>query len=613
MKNKKTFSIFLFCFTALSIFADSGIYVCGYFNRSRETTVPALKESGYTFGIIFNINVEENGDITYEGQTVCKNGVYVLANTSPHFADDLNSLLTGNTSILRLEYCIGGWTNYSYQKITNLVRSEGTGENSILYRNFKALKDAIPAVIAVNNDIEHEYEAETQAQFHVMLYDIGFKTTIAPYMNKQYWDSFVSKVQTARPGAVERNYLQCYGGGAGNNPKDWNISNLPIYGSHDLEANGFPRDEIIEKLTRWKNDAGIVGGFYWNYDTKRNLQAEAEPINEIFGGGEVAYREQRVAMFYPVKDYKAPQTDFSLGTYSASAIAEKGFIPGNLSAIKLKPGVKTTLYTGTDNTGESFVVTQDTPDISVVTGGKEIKSWTVAVNRIDELDGKDFLIKNKQSGYFLKPYSNMPTNGISIRQKENDNTDYMVWTFEAVENGLYKIINKGSRKTLQVSNSDIYEGTKLIQKLYSEDENQHFIVTGNGNSHRLIALNSLKYVGLADNEQNTSGGLIVQRSLSSDLSTDWLLIEPEVNKIENMELEKQYNVYPRIATDKIFIESNQFTSFNVKIADLNGRILIEQTQNSGSISVTVSSLQQGIYLLFVEAENCSIPYKIVKK
>ena len=71
------------------------------------------------------------------------------------------------------------------------MNTRGTGTTSILYKNFKALKDAIPEVIAINNDIEHEYESVTQAQFHIMLYDIGFKTTIITITNYRWHHKFI--------------------------------------------------------------------------------------------------------------------------------------------------------------------------------------------------------------------------------------------------------------------------------------------------------------------------------------------------------------------------------------------------------------------------------------
>ena len=122
-----------------------------------------------------------------------------------------------------VEKCIGGWGSKSYDNIKALVKAQGTGETSILYKNFKALKTAIPVVEAINNDDEQTYDVETASAFHIMLYDLGYKTTVAPYTNKTFWQNFVTRVNNARPGAVDRIDLQCYDGGAGNrsNPNAW--------------------------------------------------------------------------------------------------------------------------------------------------------------------------------------------------------------------------------------------------------------------------------------------------------------------------------------------------------------------------------------------------------
>ncbi len=621
MKNKKLLTSIIVYLITFSVLADSGIYICGHFRRERTTTVAALKASGYTFGILFNVHVEEDGTLTTDGEVICKDGLYVFDQrvdgyssdkAQVDYVDDVNALLTGNTSILRLEHCIGGWTNMSYKNITNLVRSQGTGTNSILYKNFKALKDAIPSVIAINNDIEHEYDADTQSQFHIMLYDVGFKTTIAPYTNKSYWDSFVSKVQAGRPGAVDRNYLQCYGGGAGNTPNNWNIANLPIYGSWDLEANGHQKQSIINRLTNWKNNQGIVGGFYWNYNTNRDLKSESASINTVFGGGEVTYRAQRVAMVYPVKDYKAPQTDLSMGSYTFAQIQEKGFDPHQLAGIKLKPGMKMLLYTGSDHTGDSFVVTEDSPDISSITGGKAINSWIVAANKIEKLEGKDFIIRNKQSGYVIKT----PRNNTSsvLQQMEADDTDYSVWTFEAVNDGLYKIVSKGSGRVLQTSFlniTSIHDGLSITQGDYRQEENQHFIVVQNDtdDSYKLLPLNSLKYVGLSEANQNTVNRAIVQRRDPNAASTDWLLVEPDVNSIGDLNKENLFRVYPRSVDNEIFIETNE-EDYKLKVVDLKGRILIERNQKQAKLDL--SSLAKGNYLLLIETKNQAIPFKIVK-
>ena len=623
MKQRKTLTTLLLWFVTLTVLADSGIYICGHFRRERTRTVPELKASGYTFGILFNVHVEADGTLTTDGETICKDGEYVFGNTSPNYVDDVNALLTGNTSILRLEHCIGGWGNHAYLNIANLVKADeseggGTGPNSILYKNFKALKDAIPSVIAINNDIEHDYEHEPHVQFHIMLFDIGFKTTIAPYhanYRNSYWIPFVDKINEARPGAVDRNYLQCYGGGARNNPNDWKIGDLPIYGSRDIEANSYTPQQIVDVMTNWKNNTGIVGGFYWNYNWHRDLKAEAAPINEVFGGGEVAYRDQIVAMVYPITDYKSPQIDFSMGAYISEQINAKGFDPNNLSAIKLKEGIKMILHTEEDNTGESFEIRSNTTDIAAVVGDNNIKSWTIMADYIESLNGKEFHIRNKNSGYFLKPSSNGDHNNTSMQQKLNDDTDYAVWIFERVKDGLYKITNKGNDKVMTVRGSGIYDAAVIEQNAYSGTENQHFIVTQDeeAGTYRLIPLNSLKYVGVANGRETTANGSIVQRRSQTAVGTTWELLEVEPeNRLKDITSEWPFSIYPQIVTDNIYIESNGIAITKVTILDQSGRKLIEKENIEKKINV--SSLPKGIYLLLIEGKglNKSVPYKIVK-
>ncbi|MDR0540877.1 MAG: RICIN domain-containing protein, partial [Dysgonamonadaceae bacterium] len=529
------------------------------------------------------------------------------------YADDVNSLLSGNTSLLRLEYCIGGWKNNAYKNISDLVNAQGTGASSILYKNFKALKDAIPAIIAVNNDIEQDYEADSQSQFHIMLYDIGFKTTIAPYMNKQYWDSFVSKIETARPGAVDRNYLQCYGGGSGNNPKNWNIGNLPVYGSRDIEANpGLTHQEIVSTMTNWKNDAGIVGGFYWNYNYDRNLTKFSAPINEVFGGGTVADRSRIVAMLYPVKDYKAPQANFVMGSYTKAQIQNKGFEPNRLASIKLNEGVKMLIFTEDNFSGDSVVVTSDISDVALLSSINEIGSWRILANSLDEISGKDFAIKNKQSGFVLKPSRGAnPT----ICQMQSDGTDYSIWTFELVENDLYKIVNKGSGKVLQTDNSAlasyVHDGLSVTQAVYDGGANQHFIIKRNAdNSYKLIPLSSLKYIGITDTGQLKERAVPVQCRSSSAPSVDWLLIP--AGEILNNILQPEANlfeVYPCITTGKIEINSS-LEHFSLKIIDLNGCIVLEKQQAINSLDISL--LPAGVYILFFETGKQSEIVRIMK-
>lgn len=196
----------------------SGVYVGGHIRRERPKTISTLRESGFTYVILFNVHVEADGTLTTDGETICKDGVYVFDKQQPYYQQDIANLKTEPTSISRIDICIGGWGNTSYSNIKKLVETSGTGTGSILYRNFKALKEAVPEIDGVNNDDEHCYDLTTGARFHVMMYDLGYKTTLAPYMNKSYWQGLCNKIRASRPKAVDRVMIQCYDGGAGNNP-----------------------------------------------------------------------------------------------------------------------------------------------------------------------------------------------------------------------------------------------------------------------------------------------------------------------------------------------------------------------------------------------------------
>ena len=51
--------------------AGSGVYVGGHIRRERPATVEKLKKSGFTYVILFNVNVEEDGTLTTDGETIC--------------------------------------------------------------------------------------------------------------------------------------------------------------------------------------------------------------------------------------------------------------------------------------------------------------------------------------------------------------------------------------------------------------------------------------------------------------------------------------------------------------------------------------------------------------
>ena len=363
---KLFFRLLAFSFILLTIsedaFSQSAIYACGHIRRQRETAIDNLRNSGYNTAIIFNVNVEIDGSLTTDytwstqtaaeaGGVICYRGEYVFDEFQPHYIDDVKAIITPPTSVERLEICIGGWGNGSYGNINRLVETEGTGENSILYKNFKALKEALPDVVAVNNDTEQDYYVDSAVKFHKMLYELGFKTTIAPYTMRDYWQRLVAGLHEEYPGACDRVYLQTYGGGAMNNPANWMIfGDIPMYVGFDCEANA-NRTAMNTSMTRWAKTEGVVGGFLWNYNSEaRNHNEWAANINRIFSDITV---EKPAATFYGDAGFKGYAVELGEGTYRQSDMARHGIAAKDISSFEVKGGYKLTLYKNNDLTGDS--------------------------------------------------------------------------------------------------------------------------------------------------------------------------------------------------------------------------------------------------------------------
>jgi len=508
----------------ISVWAESGIYVGGYFRRSRTVTVPTLKNSGFTYAILFNINVEANGSLTMDGDTLCANGVYVFGSTNPNYIADVTALRTSFSTIRRVECCIGGWTNQSYLQISNLIKAQGTGTSSILYKNFQALKNAIPAIEAINNDDEYLYDVDSETAFHVMLYDIGFKTTIAPYMRKSFWQSFVTNVNSLRPGAVDRVDLQCYDGGAGNNPNEWDLGVKMTAGMLSYTANG--ATAIPAQMTAWKNTTSIVGGFYWVYnDNSFNLQTFAAYINNVFGDGALVDAGKMVAhtTIYPEKNYGGEGVDFEVGKYNALAIKMQNMPAQSAYSLKVNPGFSIDFYKQDSLQGDPVHINQNTEDLSSL-GVENAVSWKVNPDIDASIRSQSVFLKNRKSGLFFSLKDNVSTSGTLVQQKVFSGDVYQKWAFWITKYGSYRILNSGTNNIVQIKDASVNDFANLEESAYTAAFNQEFVAFPNGLYYKLIPLNSMKYVSVENGKENQENAYIVQSSNWDDLSSDWQIL-----------------------------------------------------------------------------------------
>jgi hypothetical protein len=221
------------------------------------SAIAGLQSSGWNGLLMWALSVQTNGDITYDSDTVtlAHNGAYVGPSG---WGSNVALLKTPTTTVYRFEAVLGGAGDESFANVKTLIASQGTGSDSILYKNFLALKNAVPGIDAINDDDESTYDINSSTSFGQMLNGLGYKFSLAPYENQSFWVKLKSNLGSG----CDIVYLQCYSGGAGNNPGTWDAAfgggfHVTPGIDSNLHASG------LSDWSQWALDDQITGGFYW--------------------------------------------------------------------------------------------------------------------------------------------------------------------------------------------------------------------------------------------------------------------------------------------------------------------------------------------------------------
>ena len=231
---------------------------------TRYKTFDKLRSSGFNTAIVWSVHVHDDGSLWLNDIKVCDDGKIVAAN---RMTKRWNQIKGEGSSITRVELSIGAWGCKDFEAIGALMKRDGTGRDTELYQNFKALIDAFDAD-AINYDDETCYDPAILTQFGEMCVDMGVKVTLCPYT---YMDMWV-QVKNNLGDAVDRIYVQCYDGGAGNRDqlaawkKAFGMDVIP--GLWAGKYNSFPSD-LSSYLKQ--NSRSVTGGFLWLWDEMENV------------------------------------------------------------------------------------------------------------------------------------------------------------------------------------------------------------------------------------------------------------------------------------------------------------------------------------------------------
>ena len=252
-----------------------GIYAGGpvYKEDRRAGTIAELVDSKFSEILVWSVHIAPSGTLDLNMEfPLCEGGVYVGGTTHPNFAGDLDRLRAGGKR--RITLGIGAAGSPAFNSIKNLIQKEGTGSNSILRKNFSALKAALPAVTSIDLNDEVTYDADSMTKFSVLLADLGFQVSLCPYRNPSVWQTVARDVNNQRPGAIRAVNLQCYGGGRFNDPRTWTFPGIPVYPgvwAKGRDSSGISVGEETpvsaeNRYKNWKTSAQSQGGFLWLYD-----------------------------------------------------------------------------------------------------------------------------------------------------------------------------------------------------------------------------------------------------------------------------------------------------------------------------------------------------------
>jgi hypothetical protein len=242
----------------------TGIFGGGPFYKNASANITEIENSGFTEAIVWSVEVSSTGDLNFNGEfPLTSGGVYVGNQYYPNFASDMAQLKLG--TVKRVTFSIGSSNYGDWEDIAALVQSQGTGPTSILYKDFQALKAAIPALDAIDFDDENSFDSASTISFGVMLGGLGYHVMPDAFDQSSYWTNVVSQINSQLPGTADGVHLQAYAGGAGNNPcVGWNFGTVPVFpGLWDQDDTP---SQVQSIMSGWHSQCGITGGFMWLYD-----------------------------------------------------------------------------------------------------------------------------------------------------------------------------------------------------------------------------------------------------------------------------------------------------------------------------------------------------------
>ena len=266
----------------------AAIYGGGPLYAGGTAVMDDLRGSGFTAVVAWTLHLSAAGELNFNDQRIVTGGRYV---GDPAWPARLAGLKRGG-SVNRLTFSVGSAGVGDFHQLQALIQSGGIGPGSPLRRSFLALKQAIPAIDGFDLDDEDLLDPATTRAFSAMLGELGFGVSFCPYDQMDFWVDCLHDLEASAPGLVTGFNLQCYAGGAWNEPQAW-ISRIAKRMGDGFDAAGLVQPglwsrhgdgcqdgdtpgQAAARFAAWRPQ-GIRGGFIWLYDDILHCRDQADP------------------------------------------------------------------------------------------------------------------------------------------------------------------------------------------------------------------------------------------------------------------------------------------------------------------------------------------------
>lgn len=85
------------------------------------------------------------------------------------------------------------------------------------------------------------------------------------------------------------------------------------------------------------------------------------------------------------------------------------------------------------------------------------------------------------------------------------------------------------------------------------------------------------------------------------------------SNVDVIDYSKYLNIYPTLATDKIYIDNKEIEKLNLTIYNIVGKCMLQKELSNGSNKIDISFMPNGIYLIKVTSTNWTVQQKLIKE